>query len=285
METPLTFSINSFLSVKSLIGNPSLSLKISENGRLRLDHLKEYIESQSTFQGNSFTVHEIKQGCERVIGIEVDAEQNTVSHPSWANLVYAFKIEGVSLAQFYELEEVFKNNDFSQLISKTRYLGGESAMFIEINLDNPLNEGEFIEFIDRDEFFSSFSVKTLTKPLYQLVMDKHHQEQISAPIMMNSQLPSTRMRLASMSEKFITKSNIMAFFLQNKYRIRINKSLLACKSIIEPILNEQGDFRIEELEPLKKSDFFNSKPRHKLSFNLSRKGSFKKPMRKGSHRL
>lgn len=285
MEAPLTFSINSLLSLQSLLENPDLSLKVNQDGFLSLDHLKAYLESRPSFKGVLFSSTEIKQSCQRVIGISFNEEQTALTHSSWKDIVYGFKIEGVSLIQFYEFEEVFKTNSLSSIINKTEYLGGESAMLIEIKYVNPLNHCELVEFIDRDEFLSSFNIKALSKPLSQLVMDKLHQEQITVPIVMNSQLPFTRMRLASMSEKFISRSNIIAFFLQNKYRISINKNLIACKSVINPILNEVGDLRIEELEPTKQSNLFDYKPRHKLSFNLSRKGSFKKPMRKGSHRV
>lgn len=288
MEGPLKSKLLDLFRMDTMLDNMNLSSHVTSNGSLTFDHLQRYLKENLLFKHDNLAIENLVKVLKTMPIFKINEDDDFFHCETWSNIVYSIKVFNLSLHEFFELEEHFNNKDFDKDIKDKEFLSGESAMMINLNLNYETNAkaDKLVGFIEKNPRFDTKKVQKNTSNLKDLLFKHYSESKLLEDVTALHIEPNRKMRLGSYSENHVTPSSIINFFLEHHYDVEINPNLLNVKTEAKPILNINGDIRVEELEPTvsQKGGEYHKHPNYyRYTLQVGRKGSFLKPERKGSH--
>ena len=288
MEGPLKAKLTDLFRIDTMLENIELTSHVTSHGSLTLEHLQNYLKQNLLFRHDNLETEKLAKVLKTMPMFVVNEEDGFFHSDIWESIIYSIKVLNLSLHEFFELEEYLNISGFDQQIKDKEFLSGESAMLINLNLSYETNEKaeQLINFIEKNQRFGSKKIIKNMSNLKDLFFKRYSENKLLEDVTAMHVEPNRKLRLGSYNEDHVTRSTIINFFLENHYDIKIHPNLLEIKKDIRPILNVDGDRRVEELEPsvmTTSSDYHHHPNYYKYSLQIGRKCSFKKPERKGSH--
>lgn len=289
MEGPLKSKLVDLFRIDTMQDNPNLTSHITSHGSLTFEHLQAYLKQNLLFKHDNLASENLSKVVKTMSDFVVNEEDGFFHCDTWQGIVHSFKISSLSLHEFFDLEEYLNKREFDGDIKDKEFLSGESAMMINLNLSYATNAKaeKLIAHIENNPKYSTKKIQKNHSNIRELLFKRFNENKMMEDVTALHIEPNRKMRLGSWSEDHTTPSGIINFFLEHHHDMRINPNLVNIKNEIKPVLNIDGDVRIEELEPTvtpNGSDYHKHPNYCNYSLRVGRKGSFVKPDRKGSYR-
>lgn len=288
MQALLQSKLGDLLLMETMLDNIALSSHVSPAGILTVDSLCKHLQSNLLFKHDDLSPENLALAIKSLPYLALSEDEKSVSCRTWKEIVYSVKVCNLSLSEFFELEEHLNNKGFDMVVKDKEFLSGESAMLINLNINYKTNERveELVAFIENNPRFATKKVQKNVSNLKDLLFRRYNENKLHEDLTNLHIEPNRKMRLGSCSEDHLTPCSIITFFAEHHDSIKINPNLLKIEDEAKPILNIAGEIRVEQLEPTtptKEGRQMRVPNHYKHSLQVGRKGSFKKPERKGSY--
>jgi hypothetical protein len=282
IKTDFKEKIISILSIKNLYNNIVLYQEVLESRKLKIKSFLEYLKKHEECE---LTYEELIESLKKISYFKLDLKGGSFIDENWFEIKNVIKINEVSLEEFMELENYLKKTDIKVLIKKKTFLPLENACIIEFNFCNDLisKVNSVLEILDKKSVNFVLKKKEVlsVSPKDYFFNEYLKSKNMSTGSNSLSEISHEKMKFPLLEScKKISTNFIMKFFIENIDEIK-RPIFLTNKYIADlPIINKQGDFSLESLEP----KLYHRKGFHKFSMNNYRKNSFQKPShRKFSH--
>lgn len=270
--------VEDLLSLDRLIENKELCEMIKKEGNLKMEGFLNYLENHPIYTEEEFNEKILENVIEKIDFLNYDKNTKEILCESWKRIIYILKIDNCEIEDFFNLENIFEDENISDFIKEHQYFLEKKQIEIQFELKYDTNGQvtNFLKILKNDVGFKDKKVRKFANNIKQLFYNNEEGIELE-PYEINKD-----------GKVFLTTKKIINYFLDIKEDIKINQNLLDLDKSRFPIVDYGRGPLIEELDPTV-NDFYNSNQfidymnfDCKSLKNNSRRNSFKKSDSKSS---